>query len=443
MTDSPSAHRDVRRPAERAVQTRAALWGALLALLVAQGCGQPLVDGDYRGEPLLKIEGQLASLETLPPEWADGAVRVALFWSPTGRSDVAPDQLLEQPSVSAALDFPGRFALNIYHPPEARFLVPASPSYGLALVLVYVDLDDNGRLDLDAGDRLIGGATERAVFYAPEPIPASSSYTGEALPEGLFATHLLVNCAPSLGDLPRCPDAQQEGLGMPCDVNDGPQSTCASGLVCIHDEAGPLADTGVGLCVMEVDGVDATQCALDDAVYTAFDEEYGIWLPRCTTDADCPTDVGYTCDLSLRHCMQRTAACDPSRGITPGAPCADDADCGSEGLCMTRGLLGFYPGGYCLYPDTIDCTPERAALIYDEPGTESFENFEDLDDDGAFYWFEACASDDDCRTDAGYGCDPLYKLCDPGVSVVLLSIDPAFDVERDVEPLCASDDDVL
>ncbi|MFZ4580258.1 MAG: hypothetical protein ACOYOB_17890 [Myxococcota bacterium] len=156
------------------------LFAAVLpACLVLSGCLDPLVDATYHGEPLLHVEGRVllkppvpAEGTNTPPEldFPSGTLRLAVFWSvaPLG-SPLAGVQTIEQSAVTTSV-FPAVYTLTLYTPPPDAVLHTdpgGTGRYALGLVLVYVDVNNDGVWEPDL-DVLVGGAPRRALMYTPE-----------------------------------------------------------------------------------------------------------------------------------------------------------------------------------------------------------------------------------------------------------------------------------
>ena len=96
---------------------------AVLALLaLAAGCGDPLVDGEYGGEPQLILHGQF---QGPPPALAqnDPGVRGAIFWNPGGTAPFASfEQLIEQPATGRPFRIPGPMEWPVFEPPGPEHL---------------------------------------------------------------------------------------------------------------------------------------------------------------------------------------------------------------------------------------------------------------------------------------------------------------------------------
>jgi hypothetical protein len=165
-----------------------AVFGVLVFLMTA--CGTRLVDGEYRGEPLLAIEGSMVvrtegatEAETAELERSLGALRVALFWSRHAVGPGDPAVSLVEQQVATDANFPVRYSIEVYRPPPEFMLTPApeggSGRYAVALVMVYLDSDGDGKWS-PGTDRLIGGARDRAILYTPEG--ANSPFFGDLGP---------------------------------------------------------------------------------------------------------------------------------------------------------------------------------------------------------------------------------------------------------------------
>jgi hypothetical protein len=149
----------------------------MLGLLGCDG----VATSDFRGEPLARFQGRITSVAgALPP--SDAPFRVAVFWSPSGSTDIQQVTLDEQPSVSVSVSFPDEFTLDIFEPPAASQLLADGSGYALGVVLAYRDLNGDGRYTAGSNpEELVGGAPGRALIYAPAGLSAASSPIGRAL----------------------------------------------------------------------------------------------------------------------------------------------------------------------------------------------------------------------------------------------------------------------
>jgi hypothetical protein len=141
------------------------LFGAIVALLV--GCGDGLVDGDYRGEPLLKIQGSVIT-DSSPEEldWPDGELRISLHWAQwSGESGFGS---YDSDDLETITSFPARYELNVYQPPpqEARFSPHWAGDREIAVgtPLLYVDRNDNFLWDSE-DEPMVGGSYDVVAVY--------------------------------------------------------------------------------------------------------------------------------------------------------------------------------------------------------------------------------------------------------------------------------------
>lgn len=155
-------------------------WFCALAL----ACGDPAVDGTYRGEALLTLQGSVlvdsGDADDDELSTALGTLRVALFWSRHAgqQTDGPAVSAVEQQALTSAA-FPAQYALSVFQPPPDAVLIDSPDGtgrYAVALVLAYIDTDDDGRWSPDL-DQLAGGARDAAVLYTPGG--ASSAFFGE------------------------------------------------------------------------------------------------------------------------------------------------------------------------------------------------------------------------------------------------------------------------
>jgi hypothetical protein len=410
-------------------------WAFLPALLgLGLACGDPLVSDGYRGEPLFRFRGRVESYESLGTETP--ILRVSLFWSPRGLTQVPARELREQPSTSVSVSFPATFEVRVFQPPEAEDLVevaPGEPRWGLALVLVYRDLDGDGRFTPDhVPSELMGGAADRALVYAPEALAGERSPTGQPLPRGFTLVSLPIDCS---NNLPTQRGTQDCGvrLGAACRVHED----CGPGGGKCLQRLGPYTIPG-GLCALAYEPQGCRPLG-----GTALGVGEVAWLRPCASSLDCP-NLGFGCvdldpspELACQVCWPRgllrapAGQCyafrnlqgDPDCGQTLGLPCAEDSDCGHDldaGRCLQSLGGTALPGGYCTLADAyFGCRPYDARYMLVVSG----------------YWLAACAGEADCRTSEGFVCNSFFRVCLPD-DPTRLSLRPGFRVERDLQPLC-------
>lgn len=149
-----------------------------MALLV--GCGDVLVAGDYPGEPLLVVTGQVLVAESLQ---AAGSPSVALLWTEAGTDNRA------ETAVEVTTRFPSYYELRVYQPPtESDFFEdPVGDRLALGVILLFDDIDGDGHFRVGT-DAAIGTAeaTHVAWFTAPphgQPDAPTEAYlVGHGLP---------------------------------------------------------------------------------------------------------------------------------------------------------------------------------------------------------------------------------------------------------------------
>lgn len=147
----------------------------LLATLLCPGCGDALVDGDYRGEPLITIRGEI--LQDEPLGAVEGPVLVSVFWGANTRS-MSPR--VEQ-AVNVRTEFPSRYTLDVYQPPSAEVMFETpreKQTIAMGLILLYADGDGDEIFDPEV-DALIG-TSQSSVLLWVEDNPEESM---EELPE--------------------------------------------------------------------------------------------------------------------------------------------------------------------------------------------------------------------------------------------------------------------
>ncbi|MCC6622752.1 MAG: hypothetical protein IT385_15935 [Deltaproteobacteria bacterium] len=155
---------------------------AVAIVATALGCGDPIVPGSYRGEPLHVIRGWVQL--TVSPEALLGSaedpdeLRVAVLWSQTKGSSFELDGAVEQEVVTTGT-FPARFTITLYEPPAADVLraVPDAATGGagtmaIAAVVAYVDGDRDETWDRGE-EPLVGGADERLFLYTPDGVTSA------------------------------------------------------------------------------------------------------------------------------------------------------------------------------------------------------------------------------------------------------------------------------
>lgn len=399
----------------------------LFAAVILSTCGDPLVSDQYRGEPLFRFSGQVVAFDGVPQ--AEYNPRLSIFWSKTGRTDVAVDDLVEQPSASVKVSFPSEFEVLIFNPPEPVHMVNAS--YGLALILIYNDVDDDGWFNPNKSDEtIIGGSEERVLVYARKAFDAAQSPVHMSIPAGFSALWLPIEC--DLDIPPESLEACSPTIGAPCDS----AADCGENGVCLREVVSTLNN---GYCTFSIDDVPCVH-----ANNTAWVSE-SVTLRACAVDDDCPRDGEY-CLQTQSEEGDLCPVCWPSTVSSPnfiscfqpssesaacmaevGRACAADADCEYDdiiGECEQIVAGRGYPGGICdfTYADHPDCTLSNAV-------------YTDMKDT---FYLKYCDSNSACRTDEGYVCDGLYHACIPEHPIYLRLVGDV-DLESFMSPLCAED----
>ncbi len=148
--------------------------GAVACAWALGGCGEPLATGEYLGEPLLVVRGEVISNGARLSDLA--ALRVAIQWVGV-REQIVDDQLVAQSGF-------GRFDLEIYTPPSdavLRQLPEGAGRIAIGRVIMYADRDSDGRWDVDS-EPIFGGSNDQLIMYAPAEVDHPT--LGELVPQG-------------------------------------------------------------------------------------------------------------------------------------------------------------------------------------------------------------------------------------------------------------------
>jgi hypothetical protein len=133
--------------------------------LVATGCGDPLVDGEYPGESLLSV---ISTVEfgTLDELDTGGDLRVAMFWLGDVATFENDEGVLEIPEQQVLISkLPGYYGFNLYEtPPESASIEDGDESYAIGSILLYIDHDMDGSWDREE-DPLIGAVSQRLYLF--------------------------------------------------------------------------------------------------------------------------------------------------------------------------------------------------------------------------------------------------------------------------------------
>jgi hypothetical protein len=142
--------------------------------LTGAGCGDPMVNGDYQGEPLLVLHGTV--LANYAPEelrWPAGELRLTIDWARwSGDGGRTGYDARDLETVTA---FPAEYWLKFYQPPPdaARFTPVWSGGVAIAVgtPLLYIDRDADRQWDYE-DDPIVGGSEDQVVVFVAgrEPV---------------------------------------------------------------------------------------------------------------------------------------------------------------------------------------------------------------------------------------------------------------------------------
>ncbi len=154
--------------------------GAIAAAMLMVGCGEgPPVQPDYRGEPLVTLQGQLLLADRVQ---VDEPVRLALVWYKSRADSSEPREIVTE-DIAYEPSFPIDFTFHLYAPPPAEALTEdAAGRFGHAILVAYRDDNHDGKLaPIPVGgvpqDKVLG-ATQS--FFDPEAPGYSLDYWEDA-----------------------------------------------------------------------------------------------------------------------------------------------------------------------------------------------------------------------------------------------------------------------
>ena len=237
---------------------------------LAIGCGDPIVDGSYRGDPILLVEGQMQSTTTLPEELRNERFLVSIFWLQSLQS--AEPTVIEQPGVTTELRFPTSVQLRVFRAPQEQHYLADASDVALGVILVYVDSDRDGRYHPSGREPIVGGSLQKGLAFARIPTAGQSSPTGETLPAGFSLTDAASDCnTPGALPIGGLPAIFPSGAPQPPNLPD------------------PENVTGLP-------GLDNEAATKDDRVVAPVPPEFG-----CLVSPECPKD--FRCDRNLLICV--------------------------------------------------------------------------------------------------------------------------------------------
>jgi hypothetical protein len=330
---------------------------ALLAIVVV-GCGDPVMEKDFRGDPLFSFEGSVVTY--IDDRHSDHTLRVSPFWNPDGVKKVLKENLREQSSASVTVSFPAKFEINIFRPPKPEDLVKGEPKYGMALMVVYKDFNDDGHYSAHDSDEFFGSARDHVLFYAPQTIDPAISPIGIALPQGFSLLRMPMRCK-GHSFSHRSTARELPLLGHPCSQS----KECGPGGYCLN----PRQDCSFinGYCSS------LQPASFDKNTAVPVDLQIAFWLRRCVDASDCQRD-GYRClHLETQAFSDQCNVCWPMATRKPttvscgislgygsysdcissiGRACRTHSDCGSPengDHCLTELDGQTFPGGMCTH----------------------------------------------------------------------------------------------
>lgn len=186
------------------------------------GC-DPLVDRDYRGEPLVTLRGQVAGDPPLPP------LEAAILWQRGPPPTTDDQELATRAPVESG--FPATFTIRLYQPPPAaarRTLAPGEVTFGrgnAAAVPFGIAPDQVASLP-GAENPSYGVDLEHWVLFLEADVPPSSLtawWLGAPLPAGYHLVRVTAVDPASLGgaELEACV-GELVVLGVPDDGTQDP-----------------------------------------------------------------------------------------------------------------------------------------------------------------------------------------------------------------------------
>ncbi len=156
------------------------------------GCGDALVPGDYEGEPLIQVSGNIELWETDLLTRVDASnIRVSLFWNRNDEELGIPEDFSQEQQVVFEGNALTSYDLVLYHNPPPNALFPindAGDKVAVAQIVLYADENGDGRWSSVAEDTALGGAQNHVLVYAPQPV--ESEQVGGVLSTGFHLMSL-------------------------------------------------------------------------------------------------------------------------------------------------------------------------------------------------------------------------------------------------------------
>jgi len=259
----------------------------VIAALIHCGCGDPVRDAAYAGQPIALLEGVIdqgsGSASPVPFK-----TRIALFWmTETGWIQSAhPAQVV--------VDGSG-WRIPIYGPPP---LGARAAGYALGRVLPFRDGDEDGRRGPD--EPFHARSQEATIYWSETGLDPSTAPVTHPLPPGF---HRIGGAVPCDGPWPVGDMDCGDEFGAIC------ERSCEGDAIC----GAPDITGGIDRhCLFEADA-----CAPRGGRLVPFEtplRPVSLWVPGCDSDADC--EAGLICSAASGICINANLI---SRiGVTPG-----------------------------------------------------------------------------------------------------------------------------
>ena len=285
-------------------RARAGLAVALVLTSATTGCGDALLDDQFRGTPIWQLKGEIRQGEEATADLS--ALRVALFWSPGGAQENVLERYVEQTTTSVPISLTLTYVLNVFQPPGPEHQVQAQvqgqaagATYAVGRLLAYTDTNRNRRRDAD--EPIVGQNPPRALLWAAAPLDAGQSPTRNPLPAGFSTVLLPQRCDAQL------PATTPGTCGVPIGSACKRDADCGGG-VCLNQTT--VSWQG-GTCAVPEPSMDGCRPQDSSFVWNApmpmGTGPSGFYVQRCTRDADCARrDRGsgdYVCDIGQKACV--------------------------------------------------------------------------------------------------------------------------------------------
>ena len=164
----------------------------VILLLVVAGCGAPIQNAQYRGEPLVTVRGQLREAPSRP---VSGPVSLAMVWLTPGTAPRLPALSVTQWAESTTSTSRFDWVAFTLPPSEARVRSESQTVMADGVLVVYQDRNGTGALELD-------GAT------TPSPdLVLGASLGSPSAPKGYHLSYVD-------GELPSSPSGLAQGFNL-------------------------------------------------------------------------------------------------------------------------------------------------------------------------------------------------------------------------------------